>query len=210
MPGLLNSPLSIKLNNNASINANSNPRTNAAPAAPAMSAPAATPAAGNMSTLSDPILQRIEAGIAQRVAGPVRPLFLSSVNAGMALMFSQQSGARMMNRLKSSPNPMNDIPIGMANMFAVVMNQIGGRLPPVVRQRQFLPALLGAVAVWTCHALDVAEKLGRLKVTPQLAAQTVHAAVMACLAKVGVNQQQMQQAVAAGRNGAAQAPAATR
>ena len=113
-----------------------------------------------------------------------------------------------MAKLKSSNSLSRDIPTGVANIFGTIYNEIGLKMPYQQRQTQFLPDLLGAVPVITCHVLDIAEKLGRIKVTPAIAAQVIHDATMACLAKMNVKPQQIQQAVAAGRQKqGAQAPA---
>lgn len=182
MAGLLNSALQ--------------PAQQAIPAAPPVASAQASP--GN-SSLADPILQKIESGIEAKVPAPQQRMYTSCVNAGMAAMFSAQTGARVMAKLKSSTNLPTDIATGVANIFATIYNEIGTRLPQQQRQQVFLPALLSASATLACHALDTAEKLGRLKVTAPLAAQVVHDSAMGCLAKLKIGPAQIQQASAAGR-----------
>lgn len=168
--------------------------------APMAAQPAAQGAGPSANTsLADPVLQQIEAGIAAKVAPAARQMFSSCVNAGLSMLVSPQTGPRIIAKLKSSNSLMLDIPTGVANIFATIYNEIGLRMSPQQRQQQFLPALLGAAPVITCHVLDIAEKLGRIKVTPPIAAQAIHDATMACLAKINVKPQQIQQAVAAGR-----------
>ena len=173
------------------------------PAPPMGAAPAqqsaAPQSAAPQSSLSDPILQKIESGIQAKVAPQAQRMYMSCVNAGMAAMFGQQTGSKVMAKLKSSNNLMADIPAGIANIFATIYNEVGIQMQPQQRQMVFLPALLGASATLTCHAIDTAEKLGRIKVTPQIAAQAIHDAAMACLAKMKVGPKQIQQASAAGR-----------
>ncbi len=142
--------------------------------------------------LSDPTLQKIEAGVEAKLAPGIRSLYTSCVNAGMQAMFGPQTGPRVMAKLKSSANVTNDITAGVANIFATIFNQIASKMNPQQKQA-FLPALIAASTTLTCHALDTAEKLGKLQVTADLAAITIHNASMACLQKLGIGPAQIQQ-----------------
>lgn len=188
---------------------NSAPPQAAQPAMSQAPAPQSQPASpmpqaaqGTSTSLSDPILQKIEAGIETKIPPQMKANYLSSVNAGMAAMFGQGNGQKLAQKFKSSQNINADITSGIANVFAVILNQIMSKIPPQ-QQKQFaqtfLPALLSASATLTCHALDTAEKVGALKVTPQLAAQAIHDSALACLQKLGVGPSQIKQMASNGK-----------
>lgn len=194
MAGLLNSPMAAA----------------GQPAPAAMATPQQAPAQGmsppSQTSLADPILQKIETGIQSKIAPQAKSMFISCVNAGMSAMFGPQTGKMVIAKLNSSQNLTADIPTGVANIFAMIYNEVGPKLQQQQRQQIFIPAMLAAAAVLACHALDTAEKLGRIKVTPQIAGQVIHDSAMACLAKLKIGPQQIQQATQQGQspNAAAQ------
>lgn len=148
--------------------------------------------------LTDPILKQIETGIEAKVPPQLRAMYKSIVVAGMAIMFSSKTHHLMKKRLASSNDIVGNVSTGISNLIAGISNEVIHKIPSD-QQQAFLPAAVLASLTLMCQMLNYSEKTGGQTITPAIAEGCVQATTRAVLQKFGIGQQQIQQAVAQGR-----------
>ena len=147
----------------------------------------------------DPILKKIEAQLIAKLAPNLHSEYQSAVNAGLNIIYGKQMGSKIMSQFQSSQNPQADITKLIANVFATIINEVIGKMSPAKRQQYegtFMPSLLAASATLTCHLLDTLEQMGKFQLNAQSAGQMIQVTSFACLQKIGISPQQVQQIIA--------------
>ena len=175
---------------------NSVPGAAPAPAPAAQGAPMQAQPSGSF---KDPILQQIEAQLIAKLPPAIHSEYQSCVNAGMNAIYGPQTGSKIMAKIQASTNINADITTLIANVMAIIINEVIGKMPPQQRKKvegSFFPALLAACTTLTCHAIDTCEQVGKLQSNPQVVAQIIQATATACLQKIGISPQHVQQIVA--------------
>lgn len=153
------------------------------------------------------ILAKIQSGVEGKVQGEIRKHYLALTVAGMKIMFSESTGQRIMQKLKSSENIVSDVSQGVANIIATIFNEVGSKMSPE-QQGQLMAAAMPASIVLMCQALDAWQKITGQEVTNELAAECASATSKAMLTKFKITPDQIRDAVAQGQQqGAVQPPA---
>ena len=174
----------------------------AAQAAPAAPAPTAAAPAGPSSNISDPLLNKTKIGIEAKVGAAIKDQFLRIEIAGLALLTHGDMPQMVLQKIKSNPDTVGVISDGVANVVAMVFNQVESKIPQPQRAQftsGFIAAAPAAGIAIMCQALDMAEQGTQIKVTPDLIAACTKATGDKVLAKLHISPARVQQAVAAGK-----------
>lgn len=112
--------------------------------------------------MEDRLLAQTEEAIEARLTPQNRSDFMKIVVAG--LKTATHGGPNsILARIRQSKDPVNDAALGAVNLVSMMSRQSRGTMPP----RAFVPA----ATVLMLHALDFAQKLGIIKITPELVAE---------------------------------------
>lgn len=164
--------------------------------APAQAAPQVS------TNITNPILKNAKEGIEQKVKPAIKDQMLRIENAGLALLSSGKMPQLVLQKLKSSNDTAGVVSDGVANMIAVIYNQVSPKIPQDQLPKfntTFVASAPAASVALMCQVLDMAEKALSLQITPQLVAQCTQKTGKKALAKLHIGDQQIQQAVSAGK-----------
>lgn len=162
--------------------------------------PSPSPAAS--SGMGDPLLQKTKTGVETKVSPAIRQQFLRIENAGLALITQGDMPQRVLQKIQGNPDVADAVSDGVANTLALVYNEVSSKMPAAQKKdfdTSFLAAAPTASIAIMCQVLDMAEQALKIKVTPDLIAQCTQQTTTKVLLKLHVSQDQIQQAINAGR-----------
>ncbi len=178
-----------------------------APMAAAAPQPQAAPNAGALpsgaenpgSTLQNPTLNQIEVEVEQAIRPQDLRTYKAIMVSAMKLAFDEKMHPKLIEGLKSSPDVAKNISLIVAGMLGMVWEQ--SKTDPNV----YLPAAMPAAVNMMCQIMEFAEQSGMVQATPELIAKCAAATTKATLTKFGITDDQIKQAVDAGREANPQA-----
>ena len=135
---------------------------------------------------NNPLLQKTEKQIEAKVNPKYQGAFKRIVMAGLKVMYSPQSHEMMVKELQKPQEPAINIGEGVAKLMAILWSQGKGTLP--------MQAMMPATIVLMCEALDFAEQVGKVKVTPQLLAAVTKETISDVMQLLGVTPEKVAQA----------------
>lgn len=156
---------------------------------------------------SGAILTEIQRGVEEKVSPQIRKSYMALTVTGMKIMFSESTGKRIMQKLQSSKDIVSDVSQGVANILAMVFNDVSQRMPQDQKE-QLMAATMPASIMLMAQALDTWEKLTGETVTSELAAQCSSATTKAIMAKFEITPEKARQAVTRGQQPKGQQPPA--
>jgi hypothetical protein len=141
----------------------------------------------------NPILQQIEDNISKNVLPDDRKAFEHSVEAGKHILFDPQSHQNMelIKNPKSRENPAETISTGIVGLGWVMYEHSDRTLPP--------GGLICACIILICEVLDFSERGLGIEITNELVAQTTKLFMEKMFKKLGVQPEQLQQAIMKGK-----------
>ena len=143
---------------------------------------------------TNPLLEKIEQGIEAKLPTQFRNAYLAIVVSGNHLMFSPKTLPLFMQIVKS-PSFIQNMPIKMANLMALISNQSGKNAQG---QPNMSMVVAGPAALTlACHALEFYEQTSGTQLNANQIAQILHDVAMTVLQKFGIGPQQIAQAQAA-------------
>ena len=149
----------------------------------------------------NPLLEKIQEGIVEKVEEKDMQYFLNTVKAGKKILFDPSTHQNMglVKDPESRKDPVGTISNGVAGLGYVMYMQSKRQLP--------INILVNALVMLMCEVFDFAEKAYGTPVTNQIVADTTKALSAEIAHKFGVTPDHMRQAIAAGQAQAAQEPA---
>lgn len=152
-------------------------------------------------TLDDPTLKKIEQGVEQSVPEEIKDQYLSTVIAGMNVMFSKETSNLMDEQLAASDDVVANVAEGISKLMVIIFNESKQSI------EQYLPAAGPAAISLMCQALEYWEAVKGGQVTDEIAAKATEATMMAFLEKFNMSRDKVGQVIAAGqKQGGAQQP----
>lgn len=145
------------------------------------------------------ILTKIQDGVEAKVLPAQRKNYMALTVAGMKIMFSEGTGQRVMQKLKSSQDIVSDVSKGVANVLATVFNQVAPSMPPE-KQGDLMAVSVPASIMLMCQALDAWEQITGQTVTNEIAAACTNATTKEITAKFNITPEMMKEAVAKGQD----------
>lgn len=151
--------------------------------------------------IADPILKKAKLAIESKISQNIKSQFISIENAGLALLSNGNMPKLVLQKIQSSQDLVGTVSDGVANMIAMVYNQVSPKMQANIQQfnAQFVAAAPSAGISLMCQVLDMAERAVGAKITPQLVAQCSQMTAKKVLAKLHISDQQIQQAVASAK-----------
>ena len=150
--------------------------------------------------VSNPLLQKIIAGVRAKVPSDLDLAYNQVITAGMKVMLSPATNHLLIERL-AVPGP-------LYQKVAQIVTQLIALLYKESQRKMSIPAALLATTELMCVALDVAEKAQTVTLSPDVVAACAHATSMAVLKMFGIGDQQVQRAINSGQAAQQAAPAA--
>lgn len=141
--------------------------------------------------MSDPLLKKVEAGVESKVQPQMKKEYLKIIVAGMRVMFDQKTSGQMTKMLTEGQDLSGNVAKGIAILIGIIYEQSGKKMS--------IPAGCVASISLMAQALDFASKTMGVQITPDLVADCTQKTTRAVMAKFGIGQQQIDQAIAAGR-----------
>lgn len=141
----------------------------------------------------NPILQQIEDNITKNVMPDDKKAFENTVEAGKRILFDPKSHQNMelIKNPKSRENPAETISTGVVGLGMVMYSHSGRTLPP--------GALICACVVLICEVLDFSERGLGIGITNDLVSKTVKLFMEKMFVKLGVQPEQLQEAIMKGK-----------
>jgi hypothetical protein len=136
------------------------------------------------------LLQQTEQQIGANIKPQMRQAFAQAAHAAAVLFYSPAVQQRIMAKLGSTPDPIDNAALGAANLTGVLIKQSQGRMPTQLA--------VPVANVLLCEILDFLEKTGRVQVTPAVLAQAAHRLGGYVLRMLGAQQNQVHQVLAHG------------
>ena len=136
------------------------------------------------------LLAQTEQQITAKIKPQMQQAFAQANHAGAALLYSPAVQQRIMSKINSTPNPLDNAALGAANLTGVLIKQSKGRMPTQIA--------VPVATILMCEILDFAEKSGKLQVDANSLAQATHLLGNYVLRMLGVSQNQMHQVMAHG------------
>lgn len=126
--------------------------------------------------------QKVEAGLIPENKDD----FLKIVVSGMKVAMNPGQGGKpsMAQQLAQSQDPINDAAKGAVNLTALMARQSRGKMP----ERAFVPAAM----VLMLHALDVVDRIGKVKIDEQAISKATKTFTDQVFRVMGVSQEQLQ------------------
>lgn len=150
------------------------------------------PAAGGK--ISNPVLAQIVAGVEAKVSPQLKKQYIAITTASMKMMADPRASAGIIHRLERTPDVLKNVADGVSNFLGQLYLESGKRMS--------LPAAMPASIYIACHVMDIAEAKGMIKITPDNAADCIHATTDATMKVFGISDEQVHQAVSAGHQAA--------
>jgi hypothetical protein len=135
---------------------------------------------------TNPLLQKTEQNIMGKLKPEYQMPFQRTVTAGLQLMYGSDNKT-MAQQLSKSPDYAHNVGEGAAKLVGILFHQSKNTMPVEIA--------VAAATVFMCEGLDFLEKAGKVKVTPDLLAETTQDMGASVLQLFGVSQDAMQQAV---------------
>lgn len=148
---------------------------------------------------TNPLLQQTEQQIQAKVKPEVKAGFDKAVTAGLKIMYGSKGGV-VTQQLSKSEDYAHNVGEGVAKLVAILFQQSKGTIP--------MNIAIPAATVFMCEGLDFLEKAGKVKVTPDLLAETTQDMTASVLQLFGVTPEKMQQMIAEKQGGAPASPVA--
>jgi len=168
------------------------------PAAEQPQAAPASPQQAGADTLNDPVLKQIEQGIEDKIPADKKDAYLAIVVSGMQVMFSKETSKLMDESLDMPGDMVTNVAQGIAKLMILIYNESknGGG--------EGMDVTMGVPAAITlmCQALDYAEASRGVEVTPEMAAECTKQTMKATLKAFGITEDQINQTIQAGQQGA--------
>lgn len=139
---------------------------------------------------NNPLLAQTEQQIGANIKPQMRQAFAQAAHAAAVLFYSPAVQQRIMAKLGSTPDPIDNAALGAANLTGVLIKQSQGRMPTQIA--------VPVATVLLCEILDFLEKTGRVQVTPGALALATHRLGNYVLRMLGANQNQVHQLLAHG------------
>jgi hypothetical protein len=141
----------------------------------------------------NPVLQQIEDNISQNVLPDDKAAFDNAVEAGKRILFDPNSHQNMelIKNPKSRENPAETISTGIVGLGLMMYEESDRTLPP--------GALICACIVLICEVLDFSERGLGIEITNELVAQTTKLFMEKMFIKLGVQPEQLQEAIMKGK-----------
>ncbi|HEX7642972.1 MAG TPA: hypothetical protein VF472_12265 [Burkholderiaceae bacterium] len=136
------------------------------------------------------LLLQTEQQIASKLKPQMRQAFAMASHAAAQLFYSPAVQQKIMAKLASTPDPIDNAALGAANLTGVLIKQSGGRMP--------IQIAVPVATVLLCEILDFLEKAGRVQVTPQALARATQLLGNYVLRMLGLKQNQVHQVLAHG------------
>jgi hypothetical protein len=151
--------------------------------------------------IADPILKKTKIGVEGKISPAIKSQFISIENAGLALLANGNMPKLVLQKIQSSSDLVGTVSDGVANLIATIYNQVAQKMQGNKQQfdSQFVAAAPSAGISLMCQVLDMAERALGIKVTQDLVAQCSQATAQKILGKFHITNDQIQQAVAAGK-----------
>lgn len=130
------------------------------------------------------MLQQVEQQTESKVDPTMLAQFHRIVNAGLKVMYSDQSHHLMAQELAKPGDPTEVVGEGVAKLMVILFKEGKHSLP--------MKAMMPATVVLCCEALDFAEKSGKLTVDNNAIAATVQEAMSTLLQALGVSPDRLQ------------------
>lgn len=146
--------------------------------------------------MQDPALKQIEQGIEAAVPKELKKAYMQVLVAGMKVMFSQNTSKFMEQRLANAQDPVQAVSTGIADLLMLIYNES--------KRTMSIPAAMLAAFSLMAQALDYAEKIGAIQVTPELIEQCTEATWQAATAKFGITKDKIDQVIAQSQQGGQQ------
>ncbi|HEX8955833.1 MAG TPA: hypothetical protein VF798_06145 [Burkholderiaceae bacterium] len=136
------------------------------------------------------LLQQTEQQIVSKLKPQTRQAFAMASHAAAQLFYSPAVQQKIMAKLASTTDPIDNAALGAANLTGVLIKQSGGRMPTQIA--------VPVATVLLCEILDFLEKAGRVQVTPQALARATQLLGNYVLRMLGLKQDQVHQVLAHG------------
>jgi hypothetical protein len=146
---------------------------------------------------TNPLLQKTELGIQAKLKPQLQMPLQRTVTAGLEIMYGGDYKI-MLQQLSKSPDYPHNVGEGAAKLVGILYHQSKNTMP--------MSIAVAAATIFMCEGLDFLEKAGKLKVTPDLLAETTQDMGASVLQLFGVTQDKMQQMMAQ-KQGATPPPA---
>lgn len=144
-------------------------------------------------SLNDPLLKQVEDGIEKAVPPEHQKMYQSIMVAGMNVMFSKETSQLLDQQLAVSNDIVTNISDGIAKLIMIIFNESKQSVD------DFAPAMGLASISLMAQALDYAEQAKGIKVDEQIIADCTKATMQKVLARFGIQQNQVDQVIAAGQ-----------
>lgn len=171
-------------------------------AAPAQPTQFPTGAEEMGSTLKNPQLNQIEAGVEQSLRPEDKRTYQAIVVASMKLAFDDKTHPMLIKGLKSSPDIAKNVSLICAGMLGTVWEQ--SKTDPNV----FLPAAVPASITLMCNIFEFAEQAGMVQPDDKMLAECSSATVKAVFDKFGIDDDKIREAIKSGQEKGGQPGAA--
>lgn len=150
---------------------------------------------------TNPLLEKIEQGIEDKVPAQLRTGYLEIVVAGNHVLFSP-SMLPAFTKVVMQPNFIQQLPLKMGNLMAMISNESGKNAQG--QPKMNIMAIGPASMTLACHVLGFYEQVSKMQLNQDQIAQTLHDVAFAVLQKFGIGPEQIVQAQAQSNNQAAQ------
>lgn len=157
--------------------------------------------------LNDPILKKIEAQLESKVPANLKQQYMGIVVSGMSIMYSEKSAQFIQQRMQASPDMAMNAAKGVADLIQLVFQNSGQNKNPQMTQA-FFDASMFACITLMCQVLDMAEKVGAVRVDNTLVEKCTTATYKETMRGFGVTEQMVRDQIAKGgaQKGAVQPP----
>lgn len=141
----------------------------------------------------NPLLEKVQSGIADKIKPEFEQDFLNAVKAGKKILFdpSTHQNMELIKNPQSRKDPVNTIAKGIAGLGMVMYQHSGKQIA--------MDVLIPALTMLMCEVFDFGEQAGWWQVSNEIVAATTKQLIAEICQKFGVSQQQLQEAVAKGK-----------
>lgn len=156
-------------------------------------------------SIQNPILKQIKAGIEAKIPAEMKRDFLASVTAGLKLMYSDQTHSYMQEFVRTVKVKGNDpqvIAHGIVKLASIIQNES--------KRREMIPAIFPAALVLMCYALEDLEKANGVRFSKEQVADITKRVTFQLMKVYKIDPEKIHQAVKTGlpKPGQAVAPSA--
>lgn len=138
---------------------------------------------------SDPLLIKAEQAIQAKVPANLQSALNKLVQAGCMILYSPKMHDEVMKELSGPGTPAQIAGIGATKLLGAMAHQ-----NQAIMSKGIAPALGAAAGILVCEILDLMEKLGKVKVTPDILADATQTLMYTMAKAAGINQQTLAKA----------------